>query len=94
MLAAIARASSVLPTPGTSSIRTCPSARSATTASLMTSGFPRTTEPTFSSSRFNSRHQFVRGRGGRLDRLGCIHAMSFETRKPHHGHDAGTENLL
>ena len=53
MLAARARARSVLPTPGTSSIRTWPSASRATTASLMTSGLPRTTEPTFSRSRLS-----------------------------------------
>ena len=52
MLAAIARASKVLPTPGTSSIKTCPSASKATTASLITSGLPRTTNPMFSISRF------------------------------------------
>ena len=52
ILAAMARASSVLPTPGTSSISTWPSASRATTASRITSGLPRTTSPTFSISRF------------------------------------------
>ena len=51
ILAASARASRVFPTPGTSSIRTWPSASRATTASRMTSGLPSTTRPTFSISR-------------------------------------------
>ena len=46
---AIDFASIVLPTPGTSSISRCPSATSATSASLISLCLPRTTRSTFSS---------------------------------------------
>ena len=75
ILAAMARARSVLPTPGTSSIRTCPSASRATTASRITSGLPRTTSPTFSISRFERERSSSRsGNAGSID-LGRIHAV-------------------
>src|SRR4051812_32011990 len=68
ILAARARASRVLPTPGTSSISTCPSASRATTASLITSALPRTTRPTLSRSRFErlSRSSRVEDAGSKV----------------------------
>src|SRR6266487_1077210 len=52
--AAIARARVVLPTPGTSSSRMCPSARSAVSASRTTCGLPRTTDSMLAASRATS----------------------------------------
>src|SRR5690349_16877142 len=49
--AASVLASIVLPTPGTSSIRTCPSHSSATMSSLVACRFPTTTLSTLASSR-------------------------------------------
>ena len=50
---AIAFASIVLPTPGTSSMRRCPSATSATSASRISAFFPRTTRSTLCSISLN-----------------------------------------
>src|SRR5690606_507882 len=50
-LAAMARASVVLPTPGTSSTSMCPGANNAVTASRTRSGLPSTTEPIEAVSR-------------------------------------------
>ena len=70
MLAARARASSVLPTPGTSSIRTCPSASKRDDGQLDDFGLAQDDRTDVLQEPVQQRHQLVGGRSGHLGRLG------------------------